>query len=86
MPFAERVDANFKAWLAQQANAGREFTPDQLKWLKMIRDHIAGNHNIESQDFEYPPFIQNGGLGGFFEMFGDQDTEILEALNSSLVA
>ena len=86
VPFAERVDANFKAWLAQQANAGREFTPDELKWLKMIRDHIAGNHSMGNQDFEYSPFIQNGGLGGFYEMFGDQYAEILEALNSSLVA
>jgi len=62
------------------------FSADQQKWLKMIRDHIAGNHSIESQDFEYPPFIQNGGLGRFYEMFGDQYAEIIEALNSSLVA
>ena len=85
-PFAERVDANFKAWLAQQANTGRRFTPDQQKWLTMIRDHIAGNHGIETRDFEYPPFIQNGGLGRFYEMFGVQYDEILEALNNSLVA
>ena len=86
MPFAERVDTNFKAWLGQQINAARQFTPEQLKWLKMIRDHIAGNHSIESQDFEYSPFIQNGGLGGFYDMFGDQYAEILKALNSHLVA
>ncbi|WP_419660427.1 putative protein DUF3559 [Desulfosarcina variabilis str. Montpellier] len=86
VPFAERVEANFKAWLAQQANAGREFTVDQLKWLKMIRDHIAGNHSIGSEDFEYPPFIQNGGLGGFYDMFGDQYAEILDMLNTDLVA
>lgn len=86
VPFADRVNANFKAWLAQQANNGRHFESDQLKWLTMIRDHIAGNHLIEAQDFEYPPFIQNGGLGRFYEMFGDQYIEILETLNSSLVA
>ena len=86
VPFADRVSTNFNAWLAQQANSGRNFTPDQLKWLAMIRDHIAGNHSIASQDFEYSPFIQNGGLGRFYEMFGDEYSEILEALNSSLVA
>lgn len=85
-PFAERVNANFKAWLAQQANTGRHFTSDQLSWLSMIKDHIAGNHSIDTDDFEYSPFIQNGGLGRFYEMFGDQTAEILEALNTSLVA
>jgi len=86
VPFAERVNTNFKAWLAQQANAGRQFTPDQLKWLEMIRDHIAGNHSMGTQDFEYSPFIQSGGLGRFYDTFGDQYAEILEALNSHLVA
>ncbi len=86
VPFAERVNTNFKAWLAQQANAGRQFTPDQLKWLEMIRDHIAGNHSMGTQDFEYPPFIQNGGLGRFYDTFGDQYAEILDALNNHLVA
>ena len=86
VPFAERVNTNFKAWLAQQANAGRQFTPEQLKWLEMIRDHIAGNHSMETQDFEYPPFIQNGGLGRFYDTFGDQYAEILDALNNHLVA
>ena len=86
VPFAERVNTNFKAWLAQQANAGRQFTPDQLRWLEMIRDHIAGNHSMGTQDFEYPPFIQNGGLGRFYDTFGDQYAEILDALNNHLVA
>jgi type I restriction enzyme R subunit len=86
IPFAERVNANFKAWLAQQANSGRRFTDNQLKWLGMIRDHIAGNHSIESADFELSPFVQSGGLGRFYEIFGDQYSEVLEELNNSLVA
>ncbi|GAG53360.1 unnamed protein product, partial [marine sediment metagenome] len=86
VPFAERVNANFAAWLAQQANSGRRFTDDQQKWLEMIRDHIAGNHSSETSDFELSPFVQNGGLGGFYEVFGDQYDEVLEELNISLVA
>ena len=85
-PFAERVNANFTAWLAQQANSGRRFTDDQKKWLNMIRDHIAGNHSIETADFELSPFVQNGGLGRFYEVFGDRYNEVLEELNNSLVA
>ena len=30
VPFPERVNANFKAWLAQQAQAGKPFNPEQL--------------------------------------------------------
>lgn len=86
VPFADRVNANFSAWLAQQANNGRRFTPDQEKWLDMIRDHIAGNHSIESDNFEYPPFIQNGGLGRFYETFGDDYLLVLDELNNHLVA
>jgi len=86
VPFADRVNANFSAWLGQQANNDRRFTPDQKKWLDMIRDHISGNHSIESEDFEYPPFIQNGGLGQFYETFGDTYLSVLEELNTHLVA
>ncbi|GAG55919.1 unnamed protein product, partial [marine sediment metagenome] len=45
VPFPEKVDANFKAWLAQQ---GKKFTEEQIHWLEMIRDHIAGNLSIET--------------------------------------
>ncbi|MCP3873585.1 MAG: DEAD/DEAH box helicase family protein, partial [Desulfobacteraceae bacterium] len=40
VPFPEKVDANFKAWLAKQQ---KEFTKEKLHWLEMIKDHIAGN-------------------------------------------
>ena len=42
------VNANFKAWPAQ---SGTSFTPEQLHWLEMIRDHIAANFGIEPDDF-----------------------------------
>ena len=86
VPFAERVNANFAAWLAQHANSGRRFSEDQEMWLQMIRDHIAGNHSIETADFELSPFVQSGGLGRFYEVFGDRYKEVLEELNNSLVA
>jgi len=30
-----------------------KFTPEQLRWLEMIRDHIAANLSIEAEDFDY---------------------------------
>jgi hypothetical protein len=55
VPYPERVAANFKAWLAQQQSAGKAFTPEQLHWLEMIRDHIAANLGIEPTTSNTPP-------------------------------
>jgi type I restriction enzyme, R subunit len=111
IPFPERVNANFKAWLAQQQHPstsgtrehshapargversrgaggeGAHFTPEQLKWLEMIRDHIAANLGIEPDDFEYAPFSQHGGLGKVHQLFGDKLNTVIEELNETLAA
>ena len=83
VPFPEKVDANFNAWLAQQ---GKKFTEEQLNWLEMIRDHIAGNLSIETDDFEYAPFSQEGGIGRVYQLFGDELNDILDELNEALAA
>jgi type I restriction enzyme R subunit len=86
VPFPERVSANFKAWLAGQESAGKQFTADQRRWLEMIRDHIAANLGIEPDDFEYAPFAQEGGLGKVYQLFGDELNSLIEQLNESLAA
>jgi type I restriction enzyme R subunit len=86
VPFPERVNANFKAWLAQQENAGKKFTDEQRRWLQMIRDHIAANLSIDREDFDYAPFAQSGGLGKVHQVFGDRLDEILEEMNEVLAA
>ncbi|MGA9163400.1 MAG: type I restriction-modification enzyme R subunit C-terminal domain-containing protein [Thiobacillus sp.] len=86
VPFPERVNANFKAWLAGQESAGKQFTADQRRWLEMIRDHIAANLGIEPDDFEYAPFAQEGGLGKVYQLFGDELNTLIEQLNESLAA
>jgi type I restriction enzyme R subunit len=83
VPFPERVNANFKAWLAQ---AGHPFTPEQRHWLEMIRDHIAANLSIVPDDFEYSPFAQEGGMGRVYQLFGAELPKVLEALNRELAA
>src|SRR5205814_9909519 len=40
VPFPDRVAERYHAWLLQQENAGREFTPEQLLWLDRIRDTV----------------------------------------------
>jgi len=83
VPFSEKVDANFKAWLAQQKKG---FNKEQVLWLEMIKDHIAGNASIETDDFEYAPFSQAGGLGKVYQLFGAELNSVLDELNERLVA
>jgi type I restriction enzyme R subunit len=87
VPYPERVQANFKAWLAQhQQTDNKPFTQEQQHWLEMIRDHIAANLGIEIDDFEYAPFNAQGGLGKVHQLFGAELPKVLEELNWELAA
>ncbi len=85
-PYQDQVNARFAAWLAQQEVNGRAFTPEQRTWLEAMRDHIATSLRIEPDDFEYAPFAQRGGIGRVYEVFGAEWEEVLQELNSVLVA
>jgi type I restriction enzyme R subunit len=70
----------------KRQDAASPFTPDQLAWLKLIRDHIATSLSIELDDLDYTPFNQAGGLGKAHQLFGDQLPKLLEELNEALAA
>lgn len=86
VPFPEKVEVNFNAWLSQQESAGRKFSEEQRQWLVMIRDHITANLGMETDDFDYAPFSQQGGLGKVHQLFGAELTVIIQALNEALAA
>lgn len=83
-PFAESVEERFNEWLMDKAQAETTFTPDQLVWLNLIRDHISTSLSIETDDFDYAPFAQQGGLGKAAQLFGGDLPELLEELNGAL--
>ncbi|HVC09521.1 MAG TPA: type I restriction-modification enzyme R subunit C-terminal domain-containing protein [Elusimicrobiota bacterium] len=85
-PFAESVAERFNEWLMDKAKNGTVFTPDQLAWLNLIRDHIATSLSIEPEDFELAPFSQRGGLGKAAQLFGEKLPNLLDELNRTLVA
>ncbi len=85
VPFPEKVNANFKAWLSQQEKT-KKFTDEQRHWLEMIRDHVAANLSIEPDDFELAPFNREGGLGKVHQLFGGELNTIIEELNGALAA
>ena len=86
VPFADQVHDRFDDWLAQQGNAGREFTADQLRWLEMMRDHVATSLEMTVDDLDYAPFAEEGGLGRAAQVFGDDLRELLDELNGVLAA
>ena len=85
-PFADSVSERFTEWLADKAKAGAAFTPEQLTWLNLIRDHIATAISIEPEDLELSPFNQRGGLGKAHQLFGEQLPTLLDELNTALAA
>jgi len=83
-PFADSVSERFHEWLMDKAKAGAVFTPEQLAWLGLIRDHIATSLSIDPEDFEYTPFGERGGLGKAHQLFGEQLPQLLDELNEAL--
>ncbi len=85
-PFGEHVRARFDHWLAQQRTAGRDFTPEQVRWLEMIRDHIAASVEMTVEDLDYAPFAEEGGRGRAAQVFGEGLRPLLDELNEALAA
>jgi type I restriction enzyme, R subunit len=85
-PFSEDVDRRFANWIEQQRKAGAAFTDEQMLWLEAIREHIGTNVEIDKEDFDNVPFVQWGGLGRAYKLFGEKLQPILAELNKVLVA
>lgn len=86
VPHVERVQARFENWLAQEENEGRGFSNEQKQWLGMMRDHIATSLEMEVEDFDLTPFIDEGGLAKASRVFGKELPEIVGELNEVLAA
>ncbi|MFW5665308.1 MAG: type I restriction-modification enzyme R subunit C-terminal domain-containing protein [Coleofasciculus sp.] len=78
-PFAVKVEERFQNWLA-----GRDFSPEQVRWLEMIQEYIATSMRIEAEDLEDMPFVNEGGVFQAYELFGEDLTGILVELNEVL--
>lgn len=85
MPFADRVNANFQKWTLRRNAGAVHFTDEQMEWLRLVRDHIASSLSIMTDDLELDPFDRKGGLGRFYEVFGDGYEAILQEMNIELV-
>lgn len=86
-PYDKTIDDNFKKWIfAQNAGQHNRFTPEQMDWLRLIKEHIVSSYHIEMDDLDYTPFDAQGGRGKMYQLFGDQMQEIINELNEALAA
>ena len=84
-PFADKVNYNFMQWTLRRNAGAVHFTDEQMEWLRLIKDHIAVSLSIELEDLDLSPFDWKGGLGRFYDVFGDQYVAILQEMNVELV-
>ena len=80
-PFSATVNRNFEVWVT-----GKDFTPEQHKWLEMVRDHIATSLDIQMSDFEFTPFAEHGNGAKVYQLFGDNLDNLLKSLTKKLVS
>ena len=85
-PFADKVNYNFQQWTFRRNAGAVHFTPEQMEWLQLVKDHIATSLSIQTEDLDLSPFDRKGGLGRFYEVFGERYEAILTEMNRELVA
>jgi type I restriction enzyme, R subunit len=84
--FTELVDEKFEKWISNQESSGQSFTAEQMKWLVMIKEHIATSAEIKLDDMDYAPFNQEGGQVKFYQTFGKKYESILKEIHEVLVS
>ena len=85
-PFSDMVDVNFQDWVFVKNAGNVHFTAEQVTWLRMIKEFIAVSFCITRDDMDLSPFDANGGLGRFYELFGDGCENLLDEMNLALTA
>lgn len=86
-PFGSVVEYRYNLWIGREKKAGRDYTPEQEGWLRMIAGFVAANAEITPHDFmEAPSFADRGGLLKARQLFAPRFEETLEDLQTALVA
>lgn len=79
---AERVERAFA-----KITAGRQFTPEQTKWLERIRAHLTQSLSIERDDFDNVPILLDaGGWKPADKAFDGKLAELLQECNLAMAA
>ncbi|MBN2425790.1 MAG: DEAD/DEAH box helicase family protein [Calditrichaceae bacterium] len=84
--FKSVVDKNFKDWVFEKNAGPKQFTEEQMHWLRMIKDHICASVHMDKDDFDNTPFADHGGLMKAWKIFGDDLEKLVDELNEAMVA
>lgn len=80
------IDKNFQKWVFAKQAGSLKYNPQQMEWLRMLKEHIATSFHLEVEDIDYTPFDAQGGRGKMWELFGDDMNSIIDELNEALAA
>jgi len=87
VPHEDVVRQRFTWWLEEQAQNGRKFSPEQMRWLTMVRNHVAESMTFDpTEDYDLPPFSLEGGATAAYQLFGRDLNPLVEELNEALAA
>jgi type I restriction enzyme R subunit len=84
VPYPDLVQSRDEDWLAAQAAEGREFTPEQRRWLDRIAEAVGVNLTVTQDDLQ-DCFFDEGGLLAARRLFGAELPGLLDELNEVLV-
>jgi type I restriction enzyme, R subunit len=84
--YDKTVDRNFQNWVFKKQAGTLKFTEAQMQWLRMIKDHIAASVSVSVDDLDYTPFIEDGGKGKMWQLFGNESESIITEMNEALAA
>lgn len=62
-----------------------DLTPEQEKWLELIRAYLPRNLIISREDFRMPPFSRAGGWSKANRVFGGKLEDLLQVINEVMV-
>ncbi len=87
VPHEEVVKQRFQWWLGEQETAGRKFSVKQVRWLTMVATHVAASMTFDpAEDYDFPPFSEEGGATTAYGLFGRELNGIVTELNEALAA
>ena len=80
------MDKRFQDWVFKKQAGALKFTEEQMHWLRLIKEHIASSFHLDRDDLDYAPFNAKGGLMKMWQLFGKDMDEVIDELNTELVA
>lgn len=84
--YDKTIDRNFQKWVFEKQAGKTKFTTEQMDWLRLIKEHITTSMRIEADDLDYTPFDARGGVGKMYQLFGNEMNDLMNEINTALVA